>query len=65
MIDRTCNICKEYVNDVWTLVINSNKDKFEVSGHHKCIDQLDKKTKPLKDVNQKIIDKLIKQINNK
>jgi hypothetical protein len=63
MINRTCDICKEYVNDVWVLVISDEKEKVEFSGHKHHIDELDNKVKSIKDVHKKNVQKVLKEIN--
>jgi hypothetical protein len=63
MINRTCDICKEYVNDVWVLVISDDKEKVEFSGHKNHIDELDNKVKSIKDVHKMSVQKVLKEIN--
>lgn len=64
MINRVCDICGEYVNDVWVLVISRDKDKIEVSGCKEHIDQLQEKHNSIKD-NKMSLDKILKQLNLK
>lgn len=62
MINRECNLCHNYVNDVWTLEISDNNEKVFISGHKECIDQLDDKVKAVKDLSKKSVAKVIKEI---
>lgn len=63
MINRTCDICGEYVSDVWTFVLSDDKDKKEWSGHRQCIDQVEFKVKSVKDLHKKSVDKVLKEVN--
>jgi hypothetical protein len=62
MINRTCDICGEYTNDVWVVVLDDDKNKFEISGCKRHIDELQKKIKLVKDIHKKSVDKILKEI---
>lgn len=62
MINRTCNVCKEYVNDVWVIVLSDGKEKVEISGHKNHIDDLHIKIKNVKDSNKKSPKQILKEI---
>lgn len=64
---RYCQICKKtFQGNTWTLQLNDGKEeKFEVSGHRSCIDELDDKIKSVKDHKNKSTSKILKEINFK
>jgi hypothetical protein len=55
-------MCKEYVNDVWTLVFSEKDKKTEFSGHLQCVDKLENKAKAAKNLNAKTLEKILKEI---
>jgi hypothetical protein len=63
MINRVCDICKEYVNDVWVILLSDNKEKMEISGHKSHIDDLHNKIKNVKDGHKKSVKEILKSIN--
>lgn len=63
MINRTCDICKEYVLDVWVFVLSDDREKREWSGHKQCVDQIESKVKLVKDLHKKSVDKVLNEIN--
>ena len=63
MIDRTCCVCGEYVQDVWTLVVKDGKEVKEFSGHLKCVNKLQKEINSIKDVHKKSVKETLKLIN--
>jgi formylmethanofuran dehydrogenase subunit B len=65
MINRVCDICKEYTNDVWVIVLSDNKEKVEISGHKSHIDDLHNKIKNVKDSNKKTAKQILKEIGYK
>jgi hypothetical protein len=63
MINRVCNICSEYVNDTWVLLLSDHKfTKFEISGHLKCINEIEVKIKSIKNVDKLTVDKVLNEI---
>lgn len=62
MINRTCMICEEYVSEVWTLRMFDEKENFDISGHKRCIDELEEKVKSIKDIHKLPADKVLKKI---
>jgi hypothetical protein len=64
MINRVCDICSAYVNDTWVLQLSDHKgDKFEISGHLACINNIESKIKSIKNVDKLTVDKVLKEIN--
>lgn len=62
MINRTCDICKEYVDNVWVIVLSDDKEKVEISGHKNHIDDLQIKIKNVKNSNKKSPSQILKEI---
>lgn len=62
MIDRICMVCGEYVESVWTLRVHDEKEHYDISGHRRCIDELEKKVKLIKDIHKMPVDKVLKKI---
>ncbi|MNR56834.1 hypothetical protein D3C85_1774910 [compost metagenome] len=65
MINRICDICKGYVNDVWVINISDNQEKIEISGCKNHIDELHKKIKSIKNLEKLPVQKVLKLINYK
>ena len=66
MTERYCDICKEiFEGNTYTIELNDNKEKLQISGHPKCIDQLFEKMRSVKDYKNKSIDKILKEVNFK
>jgi hypothetical protein len=63
MINRICEVCGEFNSgDNWVNKL-SDKDGFvEINGHEKCIDQLHKKIKNVKDLDKKSVQKVLDEI---
>lgn len=62
MINRICDICNGYVNDVWVVVISDGKEKTEISGCKQHIDELHKKIKEVKNADKLSVKKLLKEL---
>jgi hypothetical protein len=62
MIDRTCSVCGGTVSDVWTVQLKDDKETKEFSGHYKCVDNLHKRIKGIKNVDKKSVQKVIAEI---
>jgi hypothetical protein len=63
MIDRTCCVCGEYVHEVWTLVIKDDKYAVkELSGHLKCVSELQKRINSIKNVHKMSVEETLKKI---
>jgi hypothetical protein len=63
MIDHTCCLCHEYAQDVYTLSIRDEKDNVrELSGHMKCVSQIQKQINSIKKVDKLSVQEIMKQI---
>jgi hypothetical protein len=63
MIDRYCQICKQFnTGDNWCLVVYDDRDKKQINGHKSCIDDLDNSIKVIKDVHKLSVEKVLKKI---
>jgi len=63
MINRICNVCETYVTDSWTLVVSDEKgNKEEISGHLKCVNQIEDKYKNIKNVNKLSIKQILEKL---
>lgn len=65
MINRVCNICGSYVNDVWVVVVSDNQGKVEISGCKHHVDELHKKIKEVKNLEKLSVKQVLKLINYK
>jgi hypothetical protein len=62
MIDRECEICGNFTQDVWTLSLYDEKERIFLSGHKSCVDSVDEKVKKIKDLEKKSVQKVIKEL---
>ena len=63
MINRTCCVCKGYVNDVWIVILKDDKQTVEFTGHKDHIDELHNRIKSLKGLEKKLVEKVMKELN--
>jgi hypothetical protein len=62
MINRVCFKCGEYVENVWVFVISDDREKVELSGHKKCVDNLETQYKAIKNVHKLSVQKVLKEL---
>lgn len=62
MINRTCDICEEYVESVWTVAIKDDKETKEYSGHFKCVSELQNHINSIKNLDKKSVQQVLKEI---
>jgi hypothetical protein len=63
MINRVCFKCGEYCENVWVFVISDDREKVELSGHKKCVDNLESQYKAIKNVHKLSVQKVLKELN--
>lgn len=62
MIDTVCVICKEYVSEVWTIVIKDDKSTQEYSGHLHCVKGIQDQMNNIKNVDKKSVQQVLKEL---
>jgi hypothetical protein len=66
MTQRYCEVCKTIFNgETETIEINDGREKIQISGHFKCVDELFIRMKKVKNYQNKSIDKILKEVNFK
>jgi small nuclear ribonucleoprotein (snRNP)-like protein len=64
LIDRICDICKEFNNnDNWVIKLSDDKEFIEFNGHSKCIDEYYNTIKNIKDLHKKSVKQILKELN--
>jgi hypothetical protein len=64
MLDRLCDICKEFNNDDnWVVRLSDDKESIEFNGHQKCIDNLYNDFKNIKDIHKLPVKKVLNILN--
>jgi hypothetical protein len=63
MTERYCMVCNEiFDGNTYTIELNDDREKLQISGHPKCIDGLYERMRSVKDYQKKPINKILKEI---
>jgi hypothetical protein len=63
MTERYCQVCETvFDGETETIEINDGREKIQISGHFRCIDDLFKKMKKVKNYQNKSIEKILKEV---